>query len=1350
MNWKILGVVAFATLATCAYAENWYVDASKAAGSGDGKSPSTAFHTIQEAVDAASADDTVVVAEGVYADGETNVWTYTHGGSSHQQQTRVLVTKTLNIVASGEKTKTVILGSEGTPEKSTKDTSRWYRSDSVTCMIVGSGITGVTVKGFTFEHGFAHQSAGGGSLAAGGLACYATGNGKSFQDAFTAINCDFVDCFGRGAGGINGGTAIRCSFRGGMSNYRATAAFRSRLFNCIVYDGRLDAGSVPDIVNCIVINCTVINNFGTFGIGKSTNGVEMPDGFATAYNTVCYVNATRYQDAMDVKSSGLAHNVVCDLNQDASKTGSSFEEGSTHVVYLKSTLEDMTSACVCPATLDLHPVKGGCLDAAGDLELVRAFDFIPEDEMRRDFYGKPFDGMLPIGAILPSADVKSGVMTLASHKFNVNGRDLCVKPAYIQSEFWPAQVKLCGSTRENYKFLGTQGPFKSFCGIYDYVLQSLPPKNNADGSPFALANVNLLQFSDEFYVGNATGQENASDSNAGTAEAPFKTISRAIAAMPVQADGSYLRTLIHVRPGTYSIANGESGGYWSSLENVKGVVCVPAKHHAVVVADEGPGVTFIEGQPDPDTLNEEALPGCGPKAYRCVVLDTSAECVVAGFTFRNGYSSSREITTTASVEAFGSGVLAGGISQSILDCVITGCHGNFAAYRGVYGRCVFKANVDCLSGVGCGEAVFASCVFDGNVTTAARVLYDNCKTINCSFYECNCALGCYVQRSSNGWMVNCAVDTTGTMQDFSPGGNPCVGSIVHAANDLLVSCPVIKADPYFTAPWNGDCRIHEPSLAVGVGVSLDPYCKILTSDLVRFVAADFYGMPLAKEGLINAGAIAETTPASDVYVDAINGNDANDGLSVSTAKKTLQAAVGVRAPGNCAVVALPGVYKEGSSVHIGRAFNGNDQGKAQPTIRCRVVVPEGKMLISRDGPKVTVIEGEPDQGSSDAYGRGPNAIRGVFLDLNAKLRGFTVCNGRSDYYRKGDGSGDTHDTRYQDDLFAGGILGRHGAAGGAQLGGAIVEDCIITGNYAENGGAGCLVSFRNCTVTNNVAASFGGFFRHGEAYNCYVARNNGPRVMDCVFNLVNCTFEDNFDVDGVKPTQLIGNMVDNGKLWNLVNIATAVEDAFKKGDIRNVVFSKGTDLGFDVSVSGVNVNTNLTYGELKEMFVDGYPMALSAPTVDQGLADAGAALSDKDVAGAFRVQNGMIDIGAFEADWKSAYSKAIGRRVVVMSASSSIKMTDGHPLMRDDDRLAATVVAGSSASIGYVVRVKLVDSGKMIVRLNGLLLGELTASGELRFENDFAENQLEFVYTGEGSAYVAKVAQESGMVIVVH
>ena len=69
-----------------------------------------------------------------------------------------------------------------------------------------------------------------------------------------------------------------------------------------------------------------------------------------------------------------------------------------------------------------------------------------------------------------------------------------------------------------------------------------------------------------------------------------------------------------------------------------------------------------------------------------------------------------------------------------------------------------------------------------------------------------------------------------------------------------------------------------------------------------------------KSSLLLSGCLsfflALSTGATTNYVDAVNGSDANDGLTAATAKRTLQAAVDDAEPGDV-VLAAPGFYAEG-------------------------------------------------------------------------------------------------------------------------------------------------------------------------------------------------------------------------------------------------------------------------------------------------------------------------------------------------------------------------------------------------------------------------------------------------------
>lgn len=152
--------------------------------------------------------------------------------------------------------------------------------------------------------------------------------------------------------------------------------------------------------------------------------------------------------------------------------------------------------------------------------------------------------------------------------------------------------------------------------------------------------------------------------------------------------------------------------------------------------------------------------------------------------------------------------------------------------------------------------------------------------------------------------------------------------------------------------------------------------------------------------------------AADYYVDAVNGRDTNDGLARDSAKKTLMSAMAIEGLTSGDIVwAAPGVYNEGTSL------NGEN----------RVSVPTGVGLSSLEGAELTIIEGAPDPSTG---GIGELAIRPVYLNKNAWVRGFTIRGG----YTK-DGANNANN--------GGGVLGVSDSA---------IVECIVTNNACGNRG----------------------------------------------------------------------------------------------------------------------------------------------------------------------------------------------------------------------------------------------------------------------------------------------------------
>ena len=126
------------------YAADWYVDASASSDGADG-SELKPFKTIQAAVDAASANDTIRVAKGVYAEGMRQVSNYSYA--------RVHIYKKpgLKIVGAG-RGRSFIVGSRDPNSNTNNDSLTETRTELVRCVYVGNS-DNVIIEGFTLKDG---------------------------------------------------------------------------------------------------------------------------------------------------------------------------------------------------------------------------------------------------------------------------------------------------------------------------------------------------------------------------------------------------------------------------------------------------------------------------------------------------------------------------------------------------------------------------------------------------------------------------------------------------------------------------------------------------------------------------------------------------------------------------------------------------------------------------------------------------------------------------------------------------------------------------------------------------------------------------------------------------------------------------------------------------------------------------------------------------------------------------------------------------------------------------------------------------------------------------------------------
>ncbi|MDD4737238.1 MAG: VCBS repeat-containing protein, partial [Kiritimatiellae bacterium] len=259
---------------------------------------------------------------------------------------------------------------------------------------------------------------------------------------------------------------------------------------------------------------------------------------------------------------------------------------------------------------------------------------------------------------------------------------------------------------------------------------------------------------------------------------------------------------------------------------------------------------------------------------------------------------------------------------------------------------------------------------------------------------------------------------------------------------------------------------------------------VITNDplpIHSFAVTGLYEVTLSASNLLGETLAVVTVEVSDVaFYVSTNGSDAADGLTWGTAKQTIQSAVDACVIPGGTVWVSNGVYAAGG-VLLGGHSN-------------RVAVTNPITVRSVNGPEQTEIHGARDEGSTNRYGCGSNAVRGVYLGDGAVLSGFTVAAGRS---------GESETNRY-----GGGVFCRSTEA--------LISNCVVVGNAALRDGGGVWKgTVTHSDVEYNEAASYGGgtyqsVVRHsriignraetgggmaqGEAQNCLLVDNEATQA----------------------------------------------------------------------------------------------------------------------------------------------------------------------------------------------------------------------------------------------------------------
>lgn len=1278
-----IAVAAATSAALPALAAEWFV--SPTGGDAASGTEAAPFQTIQYAVGHASANDTITLLPGNYGAEQGTTNTTVTGNTSAN---RVVIDKPLTIRGRDGRDATRIVGAWDTAEYS--DRPYGFGPNAVRCVWIAPAGTGTRLEGITFADGSVPiwnvqgNDIGGG----GGVLVY--------QDSTTAtiVDCAVVNCQGFNGGGIcsiyqsaSRVKVVRTLFKRCRGSKFGQALRGGAAYNCVFDDNGYtcfkDGTSKVD-GSCwrggafsyayAAIHCTFVNNksWGVGGDSAFSGGV---------YNCLFQKNGEQNGICTDKVTGPKAGNVLGNAN-----------------LYDKFEV-------ISPFDGDYRLTSNADAKDAGDATKVSS---LPEEFRGTDYYGNPLPSSGPIhaGAVQTALTGAASGVYIAKWTGDGAGTWLLggeeaplVNGTWRGVEGWPSAFQM--------KFVSVEGR-----ALVRYSQGAAPVWPLRDDSVWITARRNQVQgispvtTANIFYADPVNGSDETGD---GSKSNPYRTLNKTVKKTTVSF-------VVRALPGDYCTATEEYAG-----EKNRVVVPNTLAGDLRVVAVGGPENTFITGASDPDNSSN----GTGANAVRCIaVASTNAHyAAFQGFTLRDGRTGPNNTVPSQGAALYNIDSGYNNFDTALLlDCVVTNCSGNRGATvaGGSAFRCRFE---DCNSFQGGGQCILRYCtvvssLFVGCGGGQSQLFGNTAKGYNCTLYASTME-SVYNGSGAKGTLYNCVTGgRSGTSIDIS--ANTADDQIVNTLYEKVASAnantfPTSVQEKPLKLLGGGDCRLASGS--AGVWLASTDYLQS---------CMDIEGNPYLFDtgtGRYQAGCYA-TRVGGSFYVDAVNGDDANDGASEDAAFQTLAAAMAA-ADYMDSVIALPGTYDSGTMVPT----LAQSCYTAAPTLPARVVVKGGVTLESRDGAAATVIKGAS---AATGNGCGDGAVRGVFLCAGATLRGFTVTGGRT-----------LGGSSFSIDDAGGGICGAYSASDGtvAQWRG-LVENCIVSNNIARTGGGAQYGTYRNCRFEgNSVYGNLGYALCRGFAEGC-VFKGNGPsngtgHSVCYDSKVVNCTL---FGGQAGATTSDRGLVYNEGSANYLPVLNSVILGNYGTGTSTNNFILSGASNTSAVTTKREGGNAT---GEASVVDADGKPVAGADMVIDAGNASFCSAefIASFDPAGTRRVLNSTIDIGAYEYDWGVPWGSAIGgRRLVIDDMPSDATLPGGNTLVFGGQVSPVTASVpvtmtwtgnGNGASYNFTATVT--GAGTLTVSANGTILAAVAAADgakALKFSSALALNSLVFAYDG--------------------
>ena len=383
---------------------------------------------------------------------------------------------------------------------------------------------------------------------------------------------------------------------------------------------------------------------------------------------------------------------------------------------------------------------------------------------------------------------------------------------------------------------------------------------------FALLSCGALA-ANTWYV--AKDDPNASDGNAGSEAAPFRTIQAALDNPNCVAGDT-----IMVKPGVY-----DEGG-WVDENGYTNRVNI-AKDNIMLKSTDGAAVTHIVGVKDPTGTR-----GVGTAAIRCIRTDHS-DIIIEGFTLRDGAT----FINANATHADGGAILAGSFSTYIVDCVVSNCVGvrGGAMRRGTAVRCRFMDNYAIVKAAAGLDTRFFNCLIVRNESQQGGAMATNAKLVNCTLGDFHEGMGFSESSRLDNTIVsliwsNYRGNAQNALADVSSHALynsvvPYDRTMAGAAYFTTFTNSYVTTEHLFFAPLFCDYRLLPGTVATTAGDAAQLAVYDIDSRIDRW--RDLDGNPIPQSGPIAAGCYQTIAPAPAAGAIALGQSIEIDGRKVS-------------------------------------------------------------------------------------------------------------------------------------------------------------------------------------------------------------------------------------------------------------------------------------------------------------------------------------------------------------------------------------------------------------------------------------------------------------------------------------